>query len=585
MPHKLRPCGQAMAWPVDTGLNSTQPRSNSAFRLNYTGIYLRAASKKFPRLRRGDAHQLCLVVHPHSSGGAKGWKASLDRDCLQATTLLAYERMLAMETINELFTQADIRRRTRVRNEYSGRVGPIDEWAIEADETEWPTTATVRDLQAAFRIADASQALGMRHLLRFTIGEYLLRQTQVSSADLLNQQQSAVVQVPILDEPVPFWQVSSRLALERKRVLREALENATTSVIQGFHQVYRELWSRLFTTVEALGYPNLIALWEELSGVRLDAFLQALEAILRETEDTYRERMQWHLKRTVGIRLEVAKRHDILALFGLEETAGWFPRSDLLPCLQQWLRDWGWQVEDHTNLRVEQHTGMAGGAWCAPLEIPGDIRLALAPSEGMRGYTQAFREAGKSLLLASLPAAAPRERRCFPDPSLVEGQAELCGGLIRTSRWVQIYRHIRQPEDRLSLAQLERLYLVRRYIGKCLYERTFYEDSVLDGKEEAYRDALRRACGFTYPEAYYLDDIDPGFGTFWNVRGWALSAFIRRQLQQQYAEEWFREPDALRALQEFWRQSPSRTVEALVEQMSGAPQFVDAVVADLLGDL
>ena len=526
-----------------------------------------------------------LVIHPDSSCSEKGWKADPDRHCLQATTLLAYGWIQAMETIDELRTQAERRRQTRVRNEYSRRFGPIDEWAVEADESEWPTLATVRDLQTAFRIADPSQALGLRQLLRFTIGEYLLRQTHISSADLLHQQQSAVVEVPILDEPVPFWQVSSRLALERKRVLREALENAATSVIQGFHQVCRQFWSHLFTTVEALGYPNLIALWEELSGLRLEAFLQPLEAILRETEDTYRDRMQWHLKRALGIQLEVAKRHDILALFGWEETAGWFPRSELLPCLQQWLRDWGWQAEDHTNLRIEPRTEMAGGAWCAALVIPADIRLALAPAEGMRGYLQAFREAGKSLLLASLPAAARRELRCFPDPSLLEGQAELCGGLIRTARWVQIYRHIRQPEDGLNLAQLERLYLVRRYIGKCLYERTFYEDSVLDGKEEAYRDALRRACGFTYPEAYYLYDIDPGFGTFWNVRGWVFSAFIRHQLQQQYAEEWFREPDALRALQELWCQSPYRRLEALLEQVSGAPPYVDAVVADLLGDL
>jgi hypothetical protein len=490
-----------------------------------------------------------------------------------------------MEPINELLTQAEIRRRARIRDEYRRRIGPLPEWALEAEEAEWPTPGIVRDLQAALRAAEAAQALGIRHLLRFTIGEYLLRQTQASSANLLTQQQSAVVEVPIFEEPVPFWQVNSRLALERKRVLREALENATTSVIQGFHQRYREFWAHLFAAVEAFGYRNLIALWEEHSGVGLDAFLRPLEAILRETEDTYRDRMQWHLKRAFGIRLEAAKRHDILALFGLEETSAWFPRADMLACLQHWLRDWGWQLEEHTNLRVEPRPAMAGGAWCASFEIPGDIRLALAPSEGMRGYAQVFREAGKALLLASLPAEAPRELRCFPDPSLLEGQAELFGGLIRTSRWVQMYRHIGQPEEALSLAQLERLYIVRRYIGKCLYERTFYEDSTLDGKDEAYRDALRGACGFSYPEAYYLYDIDPGFGAFWNVRGWVLCAYIRRQLQQQYAEEWFREPDARLALQEFWRQTPYRTVEALAEQVGGSPLSVDAVVADLLSDL
>jgi hypothetical protein len=337
--------------------------------------------------------------------------------------------------------------------------------------------------------------------------------------------------------------------------------------------------------VEALGYPHLIALWEDLFGVALETFVQPLEAILRDTEDTYRERMQWHLKRTLGIRLEEAKRHDILALFGVDETANWFPRHELLPSLRQWLSDWGWQLADYANLRVENYPVLPGGAWCAALEIPSDIRLALTPAEGMRGYSQAFREAGKSLVLASLPADMPRQHRCFLDPSVLEAAAEVYGGLNRTAAWVRLYRYIQQPEEALSLARLERLYVVRRYIGKCLYERTFYEDSALEGKEEAYRDALRRASGFAYPETYYLFDIDPGFSSFWNVRAWILAAAIRQQLQRLYAEEWFHEPDARLALEAFWRQSPMQTFEALIAQVDTAPLAVDAVVADLLGDL
>jgi hypothetical protein len=490
-----------------------------------------------------------------------------------------------MDTITEVLTQAELRRRARVRDEYRRRIGPLQEWDVEDDAADWPTPAIVRDLQAALSAAEPSLALGLRHLFRFTMGEYMLRQTQAASATIHDRQQSAVVEVPVLDEPVPFWQMSARLALERKRVLRDMLDSTATSLIQGFQPLHRDFWTRLFGTVEALGYPHLIALWEATFGVPLDVFMQPLEAILRDTEDTYRERMQWHLKRALGIRLEEAKRHDILALFGVDETATWFPRVEMLPCLRQWLDDWGWQLDDQSNLRVEHYPRLAGGAWHAALEIPGDIRLALTPAEGMRGYAQAFREAGRSLLLASLPTDIPRELRCFPDPSVLEAQAELYGGVTRTPRWVQMYRHIQQPVEGLSLAQLERLYVVRRYIGKCLYERTFYEDAVLDGKEEAYRDALRRACGFTYPESYYLYDIDPGFSSFWNVRGWVLGAALRQQLQRLYAEEWFREPDARLALDDFWRQSPSHPFEDLIAQVSGSPLAVDAVVADLLGEL
>jgi hypothetical protein len=64
-----------------------------------------------------------------------------------------------------------------------------------------------------------------------------------------------------------------------------------------------------------------------------------------------------------------------------------------------------------------------------------------------------------------------------------------------------------------------------------------------------------------------------------------LCAYMRRQLHQRYAEEWFREADAFQALQAFWGQSPYHTVEALIAQVGGSPPNVDAVVADLLSDL
>jgi hypothetical protein len=41
-------CGQASAWLIDADRNSVQTRSNSGFPLDYTGICLRAARKKFP---------------------------------------------------------------------------------------------------------------------------------------------------------------------------------------------------------------------------------------------------------------------------------------------------------------------------------------------------------------------------------------------------------------------------------------------------------------------------------------------------------------------------------------------------------
>ncbi len=487
--------------------------------------------------------------------------------------------------MTDLVTRARAWRRLRFQEEYSRRVGTLQEAMPTPHVKAWLTDATIRELQTLLRTSEPSQRVGMRDLLRFLIDEYLHQRTRAASDALLARQQTVVLDAPEVDETVPLWQASARIGGERKRVVRGLLEDATTTAIRGLNQAYRELWSQLYAATEGLGYPNLIALWEEVSGQRLDDLIKPLEAILRETEDTYRDVMQWYLHRAFGIKLEAAKRHDILALFRLEEMQPWFPAADLRSTIEWWLTEWGWMFEEQTNLRLEHHTMVAGGAWCAPFDIPEEIRLLLTPMGGIKGFAQGLGEAGKALSLASFPTDAPAELRCFPDPSLLYAQAEVFEGLARDGRWVEIYRHVPQPGETLRLAHVERLFIVRRYIGKCLYERVLYEDPALDGKEEVYMDALRSACGFSYPEAYFLHDVEPGFGTLWRLRGWILSAHIRRRLLQQFAEEWFREPDALGALRDLWYQSPSHTLEALVQQMGGSFLDVDPVVADLLSPL
>jgi hypothetical protein len=487
-----------------------------------------------------------------------------------------------METIATTLTHAEAQRRARVREEYRRRVGGAQEPPPPADADEWLTQELLQDLQSALRMSDASHLTGFRNLLRFLTEEYLRQRTQPLRDSLTARQRATVIEVPMVEESVPFWQVSARMAGERKRAARVLLEEAATTSVRAFHPAYRELWTRINATVEDLGYPHLMALWDEVSGVRLDDLLKPLEAILRETDDTYRDLMDWYLKRAFGIRLNDAKRHDMLALFRLEEVEAWFPGSNLIATLERWLREWGWRSIEHPNLQLERHGALAGGACCAPFEIPQDIRVALAPLEGLRGWASALHATGQALPLATFPAETPPELRCFPDPSLLEAQADVCAGLVRDPLWVEIYGHVRQPAEALRLAHVERLFLVRRYIGKCLYERALYEDTVLDGKDEAYVDALRRACGFSYPEAYFLSDVEPGFASLWRVRGWLLGAYLRRQLSQQFTEEWFRQPEALEALRDLWYQSPGLPIDTLVERVGGSILDVTPVVADLL---
>ena len=52
------------------------------------------------------------------------------------------------------------------------------------------------------------------------------------------------------------------------------------------------------------------------------------------------------------------------------------------------------------------------------------------------------------------------------------------------------------------------------------------------------------ACHVDYPQEYYLLDWDWDYTTLTTLRGWSLTSALQRVLCEQYAEDWFRNPDA-----------------------------------------
>ena len=129
---------------------------------------------------------------------------------------------------------------------------------------------------------------------------------------------------------------------------------------------------------------------------------------------------------------------------------------------------------------------------------------------------------------------------------------------------------------------LDRLYRLRRCLGRFLYTRYLYTANSLAGASEAYRDIMMDACHVDYPQEYYLLDWDWDYTSLTVLRGWSLTAALLEALHEQFAADWFRNPEAGEWLRQYWYSALGERVEDLRDRLLGtawdAELFATALV-------
>jgi hypothetical protein len=125
---------------------------------------------------------------------------------------------------------------------------------------------------------------------------------------------------------------------------------------------------------------------------------------------------------------------------------------------------------------------------------------------------------------------------------------------------------------------LHKLYLLRRYAAKLIYERGLYDGRSPAQAAETYRGLVSRATAAEFPPELYLYDVDPAFYVARYLRAWILEAQLREQLYERFDEEWYRNDRTGRFLLDLWRQGLAPTAESLATQLGLCPLQIDPLI-------
>ena len=284
-------------------------------------------------------------------------------------------------------------------------------------------------------------------LLEFAVHGLIGRETKELEAELARREASLEVEVE--GERMPFRAAAVAQANAAESGRRVAIEAARDEVtVAELNPLHLELLERSHQIAAELGWASMLELCEELSGIDLRALSRQTEAFLDASAGAYREVVEPQLQQHLGFGFDKLVRADLSAFFRAPSLDAHFPGEQLVPSLVKTLAGMGIDIEAQTGVRLDtEHRPLKSPrAFCAPVDVPGEIYLVIARIGGRDDYAALFHEAGHTEHYAHVDAGLPVEARYFGDSSVTEGFAFLFEHLVSNPEWLRRRLQLDDPE-------------------------------------------------------------------------------------------------------------------------------------------
>lgn len=439
----------------------------------------------------------------------------------------------------------------------------------------------LRDLARAAR-DDGEDARQLRMLFDFAVEGYIGQATKAIEAELAHREASEKITAAGLE--LGFRESAVIQANEADADRRAEIEEARFALLdERLNPLYVELTGRRQECARVLGYANYRELCEQTKGIGLDALQAQTAAFSAATDPRYDEIIEPELQRILGFGLAELRRSDLPRFFRAPAEDRHFPAQRLLVSLLETLRGLGIANRENVTFDVEPRPNKSPRAFCAPVRVPDEVYLVIAPVGGRDDFSALFHEAGHTEHYAHVDRALPFEFRYVGDNSITEAFAFLLQHLVEDPTWLERRLGVDDADEMAAYARAHRLIYLRRYAAKLAYELDLHTQPEAGDEEHAERYAtlLGDALKVSWSPVTFLADVDPGFYCACYLRAWALETHLRAHLRERYGAAWFESRDAGEELVGLWREGHRRTPEELLGGLTGQSLDFRVLLTDL----
>ena len=444
------------------------------------------------------------------------------------------------------------------------------------------TPAISEALHSQLAVAPASHQEALRRLRGWALSMHVQHALLPVQREIQARQRTMVCLVD--EEPIPWRASFAAMAMETRRDRRAAIETAVCLQMATLNELFEDQFKGLTSLTEHLGYASPEAFWADALPVEPAAYQDIATHILQSTREVYVELLTWAVRRHLRIPPGQLRRHDILALFTFPEYQSYYQPGTVVPGLQTCLRRMGLDPYADGRCAWRERAAPFGPPEALALHIPDEIVLSYAQVSGLKGAEAFASASGRAVLWAYTSPDLPLVNRVLGDPAWPESNAQLLAELLADRHWLQHAFAVSVEANYAAWRRLDRLFRLRRHLGRFLYTRYLYTTNSLAGASEAYRDIMMDACLVDYPQEYYLLDWDWQYTTLTGLRGWSLTYALLEMLRGQFAVDWFRNHDAGDWLRQYWHGALGESVEALRDQLTGSAWDGELFAAALIDE-
>jgi hypothetical protein len=420
-------------------------------------------------------------------------------------------------------------------------------------------------------------------LLDFATEGHIGEATKQLEAELARREASIVLDVG--GGPLGFRESDAAQANEPDQGRRAEIEAARLDAIaEQLNPLHEQVIETQHGIARELGYGSYRELCAECKGIELTSLNAETLEFSARTRSPYPAVVEPELQQIVGLGLAQAGSADLRRFFRAPTLDVQYPAGPLIPSFSDTMRGLGIDVTTQARvvLDVDPRPNKTPRAFCAPVRVPDEVYLVLAPIGGRDDYSVLFHEGGHTEHYAHVGRDLPFEFRYLGDNTITEAFAFLLQHLVDDPEWLQRRLGIEDATPIAAYVRASRLVYMRRYAAKLAYELELHgQDGSLTGRADRYAQLLGDALLVRWPSQTYLADVDSGFYCACYLRAWALETQIRRYLRERFGPAWFDSAEAGAVLRELWREGQRRSPEELLSELTGERLRFGVLVDDL----
>ncbi len=414
--------------------------------------------------------------------------------------------------------------------------------------------------------SDGEEKRRFSMLYSFIGGEFMSNITKELDERFMTEEAKATVNVDGKD--VPYRSVSILISNEDSRGKRSKLDDLTDPIVEKHNMILKERMLKLHDLAVELGYGTYIEMIEDMKGFKLAPLREMMERFLSDTEDVYVNAMNSALER-FGITIDEAERHDISYLFRAKEYDRFFTKDGVVGNWKATMRGIGIDPDSQKNviLDTEERPKKAPRAFTMPVDVPDKVILVITPHGGQDDYQSMLHEGGHTEHFAHVDRSHPFEYKYLGDISVSESYAFIFNYLPTDSLWLKEYIKMDDSAPYLRFAFLNKLFFLRRYASKLLYEMELHSKRDIEGMDERYKEIMEKGLKMRHKANRYLLDVDDGFYVAQYLRAWIFETQLRKHIIERTRREWFKSLQAGDILKELWSYGQKYSVDELAKMI------------------